>query len=129
MVVQGIPPIIVAKTGKNQFPPPPSPPSSSNECISVTLDTNTNRTTLVANTDTTIKETGKFIDSSKLSAESKMEAKNQINNMLKAISGDYEKAKKKPGVSVTCGGGGTGLGSGAGGGTVNCGITISWPAG
>ncbi|WP_269472310.1 hypothetical protein [Candidatus Nitrosocosmicus franklandus] len=37
--------------------------------------------------------------------------------------------KKKPGVSLTCSTGGTSLGSGLGGATVNCGFTISWPAG
>ena len=125
----GIPPVIVAKTGKGQFPPPPSPPTSSNECVTVILDTNTNRTTLVTNVDTTMRETGKFIDSSKLSPETKMEAKNQINNALKAIGGDYDVAKKKPGVSITCGSGGTGLGTQTPGATVTCGFTLSWPAG
>ncbi len=49
--------------------------------------------------------------------------------MIKAIGNDYEKAKKKPGVSITCNTGGTGLGGNTPGATINCGFTISWPAG
>jgi hypothetical protein len=57
----GIPPVIIAKTGKGQFPPPPSPSGSSNGYVTIMLDTNTYRTTLVTNVDTSIREPRKLL--------------------------------------------------------------------